>query len=98
MKLVHSNDTVPRRMVDTKTSFLFGGFNPAIEIENIAKVEPLYFYPKDKDLPAVPVVMVTLKDETKIAIHFNTVEEVREACRQYRLQCTLEVVDKESKE
>lgn len=98
MKLVHSNDTVPRRMVDTKTSFLFGGFNPAIEIENIAKVEPLYFYPKNKGLPTVPVVMVTLKDETKIAIHFNTMEEVREACRQYRLQCTLEVVDKESKE
>lgn len=97
MKLVHSNEVVPRRMVDTKTSFLFGGFNPSIEIDSIAKVEPLYFYPKNKDLPAVPVVMVTLKDGTHIAIHFNTIEEVKEACRQYRLQCTLEVVDKENK-
>ena len=97
MKLIHSTDTVPRRMVDTKTSFLFGGFNPSIEIGNIDKVEPLYFYPKKKDLSAVPVVMDTLKDNTHIAIHFNTIEEVKEACKQYRLQCTLGVVDKENK-
>lgn len=61
----------------------FGGCNISVDIEKIDTIEQLYWYGNDDD-ECIPILMITLKDGTKISADFDSAEEAKESLKCYK--------------
>lgn len=61
----------------------FGGCNISVDIEKIDTIEQLYYYGNDDD-ECIPILMITLKDGTKISADFDSAEEAKESLKYYK--------------
>lgn len=61
----------------------FGGCNISIEKEKIDTIEQLYWYGNDNN-ESIPILMISLKDGTKISIDFDSEEDAEESLKYYK--------------
>ena len=63
--------------------FCFGGTGCSIEIDAVQSLQHLYWYGNDNE-DSIPVVMIELKDGSRIAIDYDTSEEAQQAIKEFK--------------
>lgn len=82
MKLVKNNiDEMPIKNIPPM--YCFGGCNVSVQQDKIDTVEQLYWYGNNND-ENIPILMITLKDGTKISADFESWEEAKDVLNIYK--------------
>ena len=76
----------------TPPMFCFGGNGCNVEIQAIDCIQQLYWRFNDETEEDIPVLFIELKNGTKLAIEYDTVEEAEETLKEFMKRCRIKGV------
>lgn len=83
MQLVKQQKNLCLPIKQAKDLYSFGGTNVWVQKDKIKNVEVLYWDEKDS-IDFIPVLLITLKDNTQICIDYNSIEDAENALKEYK--------------
>lgn len=77
------NNGVALPIKQANSLYSFGGTNVWVQSDKIKNIEVMY-WDEINSIEFVPVLLITLKDNTQICIDYNTIEEAENALKEYK--------------
>lgn len=92
LRIINNNkDVISMSIKPIPRMYCFGGINMSIEMDKIKKVEKLFWYGNDNN-ESIPILMITLRDGTKVSVDFEREEEAEEALKTYKKNLLFKIV------